>query len=149
MVHLPAWDRHGHKVLDVAEACGLSPARVILCHMNPSCHDQEYQQALAARGAFIEYDMIGMEFVFEQGRVTCPTDEESAIGLANLAEAGYLDRLLLSQDVFLKSMLTTHGGKGYAHLFSDFLPRLLGHGFGQDEVNQMMVSNPAIALSIQ
>ena len=149
MVHLPAWDRHGHKVLDLVEPCGLSPARVILCHMNPSCGDQPYQQALAARGAFIEYDMVGMDYVFEQGRVTCPTDEESAIGLANLADAGYLNKLLLSQDVFLKSMLGTHGGKGYAHLFSDFLPRLLGHGFGQDEINQMMISNPAIALSIQ
>ena len=149
MVHLPGWDRLGHKVLDVAEACELNPTRVILCHMNPSCGDQSYQQALAARGAFIEYDMVGMDYVFEQGRVTCPTDDESAIGLANLAEAGHLSQLLLSQDVFLKSMLSIHGGKGYAHLFSEFLPRLLGHGFGQDEINQMMVSNPAMALTIQ
>ena len=74
--------------------------------MNPSHDDQSYQQALAARGAFIEYDMIGMDYIFEQGSVTCPTDHESAIGLANLAEAGFLDQLLLSQDVFLKSMLT-------------------------------------------
>jgi phosphotriesterase-related protein len=149
MVHLPGWDRLGHKVLDVAESCGLSPARVILCHMNPSCGDQPYQQALAARGALIEYDMIGMDYVFEQGRVTCPTDDENAVGLANLAEAGYLGQLLLSQDVFLKSMLSAHGGKGYTHIFSEFLPRLLGHGFGQDEINQMMISNPAIALTIQ
>ncbi len=149
MVHLPGWDRLGHKVLDVVESCGLSPARVILCHMNPSCGDQPYQQALAARGALIEYDMIGMDYVFEQGRVTCPTDDENAVGLANLAEAGYLGQLLLSQDVFLKSMLSAHGGKGYTHIFSEFLPRLLGHGFGQDEINQMMISNPAIALTIQ
>ncbi len=149
MVHLPGWDRLGHKVLDVVEPCGLSPTRVILCHMNPSCDDQPYQQALAARGAFIEYDMIGMDYVFEQGRVTCPTDDESAMGLANLAEAGHLSQLLLSQDVFLKSMLSTHGGKGYTHLFSEFLPRLLGHGFGQDDINQMMISNPAIALTNQ
>ena len=149
MVHLPGWDRLGHDVLDVVEACELDPARVILCHMNPSWSDQPYQQALAARGAFIEYDMVGMDYIFEQGRVTCPTDNESAIGLANLAEAGHLSQLLLSQDVFIKSMLSTHGGKGYAHLFSEFLPRLLGHGFDQNDINQMMVSNPAMALSIQ
>jgi phosphotriesterase-related protein len=149
MVHLPGWDRLGHEVLDVVEACELDPARVILCHMNPSWSDQPYQQALAARGAFIEYDMVGMDYIFEQGRVTCPTDNESAIGLANLAEAGHLSHLLLSQDVFIKSMLSAHGGKGYTHLFSEFLPRLLGHGFDQNNINQMMVSNPAMALSIQ
>jgi phosphotriesterase-related protein len=149
MVHLPAWDRHAHKVLDVVESCELDPARVILCHMNPSHDDQSYQQALAARGAFIEYDMIGMDYIFEQGSVTCPTDHESAIGLANLAEAGFLDQLLLSQDVFLKSMLTAYGGKGYAHLFSEFLPRLLGHGFGQKEIDHMMISNTATSLKIQ
>jgi predicted metal-dependent phosphotriesterase family hydrolase len=46
-------------------------------------------------------------------------------------------------------MLSAHGGKGYTHLFSEFLPRLLGHGFDQNNINQMMVSNPAMALSIQ
>ena len=149
MVHLPAWDRHAHKVLDIVESCDLNPSRVILCHMNPSCKDQEYQQALAARGAFIEYDMIGMEYIFEQGKVICPTDIESAVGLANLAEAGYANKLLLSQDVFLKSMLCEHGGKGYAYLLTDFLPLLLDYGFGQKEIDQIMISNAADALKIE
>lgn len=148
MVHLPAWDRHAHKVLDIVESCALNPSRVILCHMNPSCKDQEYQQALAARGAFIEYDMIGMEYIFEQGNSICPTDHESARGLADLAEAGYANNLLLSQDVFLKSMLCAYGGKGYAYLLTDFLPRLLDYGFNQNDITQIMVSNSANALKI-
>ena len=117
--------------------------------ISPQSTPKSLGDKLVSAGFTKKYDMIGMDYIFEQGRVTCPTDDESAIGLANLAEAGHLSQLLLSQDVFLKSMLSAHGGKGYTHLFSEFLPRLLGHGFGQDELNQMMISNPAMALTIR
>ena len=33
----------------------------MLCHMNPSLHDPQYQ-GVADRGAFIEYDMVRMDF---------------------------------------------------------------------------------------
>lgn len=148
MVHLPAWDRLGHNVLDMAEAGGLDCKRVILCHMNPSCKDQEYQCALAKRGAYIEYDMIGMEYIFENGRGICPTDQESAQGVLDLASSGYIERILLSQDVFIKSMLRKYGGKGYGTIFRDFIPILKRKGMEQPEIDTLLVSNPAHALSI-
>ena len=148
MVHLPAWDRYGHQVLDMVEACGLDCRRVILCHMNPSCKDQEYQTSLAKRGAFIEYDMIGMDYTFENGKGICPTDEESAQGISNLANAGYFEQVLLSQDVFLKSMLKKFGGKGYGSIFRDFIPILKHQGMQQSEIDTLLVSNPARALAI-
>ena len=45
-----------------------------------------------------------------------------------LVEAGFLDRILLSHDVFLKMMLTRYGGNGYAYVLRHFLPRLERHG---------------------
>jgi len=35
-VHLPGWERHAHRVLDVVESEGADPQHVVLCHMNPS-----------------------------------------------------------------------------------------------------------------
>ncbi len=142
MIHLPGWFRHGHRVLDIAEAEGADPAHTVLCHMNPSGHDAAYQDALARRGAFLEYDMIGMDYWYADQGVQCPSDEENARAIVRLAEAGHLDRVLLSQDVFLKMMLTRHGGFGYAYVQRHFLPRLRRVGFSEADLNTLMLQNP-------
>ena len=142
MVHLPGWFRHAHRVLDIAEAEGADPARTVLCHMNPSLEDAAYQKSLAQRGAFIEYDMIGMDFFYADQGVQCPSDEENARAIAALIDAGFVDRLLLSQDVFLKMMLTRYGGFGYAYLFRHFVPRLHRHGVTEEAVRTMLAENP-------
>jgi phosphotriesterase-related protein len=142
MVHLPGWFRLGHRVLDVVAEEGGDLRHTVLCHMNPSHDDQPYQQELAARGAFIEYDMIGMDFFYADQLVQCPSDEEAARAIVKLVEAGYTDRILLSHDVFLKMMLTRYGGNGYAYIPRHFLPRLRRHGLNEAILNQMMRDNP-------
>jgi phosphotriesterase-related protein len=142
MVHLPGWFRLGHRVLDVVAEEGGDLRHTVLCHMNPSHDDQPYQQELAARGAFIEYDMIGMDFFYADQQVQCPSDEEAARAIVKLVEAGYTDRILLSHDVFLKMMLTRYGGNGYAYIPRHFLPRLRRHGLNEAILNQMMQDNP-------
>ena len=72
MVHLPGWFRLGDAVLDLVETEGVDPHRVVLCHMNPSHMDTEYQVRLAARGAFVEYDMIGMDFYYADQQAPVP-----------------------------------------------------------------------------
>lgn len=147
MVHLPGWYRHAHKVLDIVEEEGADVCHTVLCHMNPSGEDTAYQDSLAKRGAFIEYDMIGMDYWYADQQVQCPSDEDNARAIARLAEAGFLDRLLLSQDVFLKMMLTRHGGFGYAYVLRHFLPRLKRHGLSDAQVRRMMVDNPKSVFS--
>ena len=146
MIHLPGWERLAHEVLDMVAAEGQPLDRVILCHMNPSWDDADYQRALADRGAFLEYDMIGMDYWYDDQQVQCPSDEDCAGAIAALVRDGYLDRLLLSQDVFLKMMLTPFGGNGYAHVQRHFLPRLLRHGLSEGDLETLMVANPAAAL---
>jgi phosphotriesterase-related protein len=142
MVHLPGWFRLGHRVLDIVAEEGADVSHTVLCHMNPSHDDLTYQSELAARGAFIEYDMIGMDFFYADQQVQCPSDEESARAIVKLIEAGYLDRILLSHDVFLKMMLTRYGGNGYAFILRHFLPRLIRHGLNDATLRQLMRDNP-------
>ena len=78
MVHLPGWFRLGLEVLDIIEAEGGDLAHTVLCHMNPSFDDPAYQQACAKRGAFIEYDMLGMDFFYADQGVQCPSDDQCA-----------------------------------------------------------------------
>src|SRR5581483_8060275 len=115
-IHLPGWERLAHRVLDVVEAEGADPRHAVLCHMNPSLNDETYQRSLADRGAFLEYDMIGMDYFYADQQAQSPCDEENAIAICKLADAGYLDSILVSQDVFLKMMLTRYGGFGYGYI---------------------------------
>jgi phosphotriesterase-related protein len=142
MVHLPAWYRYGGRVLDVVEQEHGDLTHTVLCHMNPSGEDVGYQIALAKRGAFIEYDMVGMDYWYADQQVQCPSDEDNARAIRRLIDLGYLEKLLLSQDVFLKMMLTRYGGFGYAYVVTHFAARLRRHGVGDAQIHTMLSDNP-------
>jgi phosphotriesterase-related protein len=142
MVHLPGWFRHGLKVLDIVEQEGGNPAHTVLCHMNPSFDDPGYQTACAERGAFVEYDMIGMDYFYADQQVQCPSDEETARAIRGLVDKGYGHKVLLSQDVFLKMMLTRYGGFGYAYVLKHYVPRLRRHGASEEAIRMMLIDNP-------
>ncbi len=141
-VHLPGWERLGHRVLDVVAEEGADLRHTVLCHMNPSLHDFEYQCSLAERGAFLGYDMIGMDFYYADQQAQCPCDEENVRAICRLVAAGYRDRILLSQDVFLKMMLTRYGGWGYGYILRHFVPRLRRHGLTDEDIHELLVYNP-------
>ncbi|RMT39739.1 Aryldialkylphosphatase [Pseudomonas syringae pv. solidagae] len=141
-VHLPGWERLGHRVLDIVEAEGADLRHTVLCHMNPSHSDPAYQHALAARGAFLEYDMIGMGYYFADEHAQSPSDEENARAIVALIERGFGSQVLLSQDVFLKTMLTRYGGHGYGYLLKHFVPRLRRHGVTGEQLENLLIDNP-------
>lgn len=141
-VHLPGWLRLAGTVLDLVESVGADPTKVVLCHMGPSGEDLEYQRAAMDRGAWVQYDMLGMEVYYADQAVQCPSDEQNATHLARLVNRGYGGQLLLSQDVFVKSLLRRHGGPGYAHILQYFAPRLRRHGLDEAQVLSLMTDNP-------
>jgi phosphotriesterase-related protein len=142
-VHLPGWVRHAHRVLDIVEEEGADPHHTVLCHMNPSHMDTEYQHALARRGAWLEYDMIGMDYYYADEDAQSPSDEQNAYAIKGLIDAGFIDRLLMSQDVFLKMMLTCYGGQGYGYILKHFVPRLRRLGVAAEQIETMLIANPA------
>jgi len=141
-VHLPGWERHGERVLDVMAEEGGDLRRTVLCHMNPSGPDFDYQARLAGRGAWLEYDMIGMEYFYADQQAQSPSDEENARALLRLRDAGLLRSVLISQDVFIKIQLVRYGGTGYAHILNHFVPRLRRHGFTEQDIETLLVDNP-------
>jgi phosphotriesterase-related protein len=145
VVHLDPWGRAGHAVLDACEAAGVDLDRVVLAHLDPSLPDHAYHRALAARGAWISYDIWGDEDAY--GDRGMPTDDLriAAVLVAHLD--GWEDRLLVSQDVCLKSQLRAFGGGGYDHLLVGIAPRLEAAGLDPLEVEALLVDNPRRALT--
>ncbi len=142
MVHLPAWFRLGHDVLDVVEAEGAACAPYRALPHEPLRRGRRLPDVPGTRGAFIEYDMIGMDYWYADQQVQCPSDEDNARSIGRLVEQGLARHILLSQDVFLKMMLTKYGGFGYAYVLRHFVPRLRRHGISEDTIRLMLVDNP-------
>lgn len=142
MVHTPGWQRYGHRILDLVEAQGVDPRAVVLAHMNPSGSDPSYQRSLAARGAWLEFDMIGMGYFYADQQAQSPSADDDARAVAGLIDEGYLDHLILSHDVFLKIMWTRHGGNGYGFVQRGFLPRLHRLGVPPALDRHLLVANP-------
>lgn len=148
-IHMPGWKRRGHEVLDIVAEEGASLNHTILDHMNPSLYDFDYQASLIERGVFLEYDMIGMDYFYADQQAQSPSDEENAAAIKRLIDAGYGHSLLLSQDVFLKMMLTCYGGWGYGYILRHFMPRLRRHGLGEEQIHMLLVENPRGVFSAQ
>ena len=141
-VHMPGWLRKADEVLDIVAEEGGDLNHTILCHMNPSGTDFDYQAGIAERGAYIEYDMVGMDFYYADQDAQSPCDEENAINIARLVKNGYGHKVLISQDVFLKMMLTRNGGFGYGYILRHFVPRLQRHGLSNGQTLMLLVANP-------
>lgn len=140
-IHLPGWLRYGHRVLDIVEEEGANLRATVLAHMNPTHGDPDYQCSLADRGAWIEYDMIGMEFLYP-GEGQSPSDRESAAAVMRLIRDGYAGSLLLSHDIFIKMLLRRYGGFGYDHILTGFVPRLERHGVTHEVALGLLIDNP-------
>lgn len=123
------------EVLDLLEAAGAPPGRVLICHLdrNP---DPFLHKEIAARGAFLEYDTPS-RFKYQP--------ESVVIGLMRtMIEAGYGDRLMLGGDMARRSYLKAYGGgPGFEYLLSAFTPRLLREGFSEQELHAIWADNPA------
>jgi predicted metal-dependent phosphotriesterase family hydrolase len=119
--------------LDLLGEEGVDPRRVVVghCDMVP---DHDYHLELARRGAFVQFDTVqgGSEY-----DTRCRLD-----WIKSLAEEGFLDRLLLSQDVCLRSNYATFGGPGYSYVLTTFADRLRAEGFEDSDLETLLVDNP-------
>ena len=148
-VHLHPWGFEGVKVLDALEEEGVDPGRVILGHMNTAIYDEAYQLELLNRGANLAYDLMGFDHSLIGLGKYPPSDYDIAGAVAGLAEQGWIDRLLVSQDMGgVKTRLLAYGGWGYAHTLTHVIPLFRDRGWGDAEVEVLMVGNPARILQI-
>ncbi|MFF5265231.1 phosphotriesterase [Actinomadura viridis] len=142
-IHLPGWRRRAHEVLDIVLGdYGVPPGAVVLCHMDPSGDDPGYQNAVADRGVWLEFDMIGMPYLYP-GEGQSPAPHETARAVAGLIGRGHARRLLLSHDVFLKGMLTRYGGNGFRYVPTLFVQRLAALGVAPETARDLLRGNPA------
>lgn len=130
----------GTQHLDLFEAEGVDPARVIVGHTDENADVRQLTE-LAKRGAAIQFDVIGkLHWLLDETRVEL---------LARLADRGFGDRLLLSTDRNRVSELHVQHGPGYDHVLRDFVPKMRRAGFDEAAIHKILVQNPARFLAVE
>ena len=137
-----------HHVADLA-AGGADPSRMIMGHVDTM--SVEAIGEVADAGAYVQFDTFGLEDtlwgeVHDQD-TAIPTDEQRLDRIERLVEWGHEDRVLVAHDVCFRSMLAGGGGKGFAHLLENIVPRMRRRGMGGRLVQKLLVDNPARALA--
>ena len=141
-----------HEIVDVLTGAGADPQRVVMGHVDAIAGDREGLKRLAAIGCFLEYDLFGYENTAAEymGRsdVTV-SDVQRMERIETLVELGSLNSVLISHDVCQKWQYTRYGGKGYAHILNNIVPRMRARGFTEAQIHTILVDNPRRALTFQ
>jgi len=145
-VHIYPWSTNGLQVLDILEKEGAALERIIICHSDVEI-DEMYMVKVIKRGAFLEFDNFGKEFIISREKQGFAgghfnSDWERVRTIQYLVDEGYTDRLLLTNDICLKIMLHAYGGWGYDHILSNVVPMLDEAGVSKKDIDVMIKENP-------
>ncbi|WP_445525788.1 phosphotriesterase family protein [Streptomyces cyslabdanicus] len=98
---------------------------------------------VARRGAYVALDHVGVE----DGEHV--TDGERAALVADLVQAGFADRILLSSSA--TGVAKGHCGNDlpYSHVLATFVPLLKTQGLSDEDARRILVENPRDLLSVR
>ncbi|WP_343235127.1 phosphotriesterase [Streptomyces sp. SID10853] len=98
---------------------------------------------IARRGAYVALDHVGVE---DDGHLT---DAERATLVADLVQAGFGNRILLSSRA--TGVAKGHAGNDvpYSHVLTRFVPLLTAQGLSDEDVRRILVDNARDLLSVR
>lgn len=117
---------------------GVNPDKLIIGHMDLNKNVNELIN-IVKQGVNIAFDTIGKNNYMEE--------EIRIKNLLTILDKGYINHVVLSQDITRKSHLRKNGGIGFGYIFQRFIPRLKENGFTTAIIDQMMRRNPARILN--
>lgn len=133
--------RHLHLYLDILKEEGANLEKIYMSHMEFWHDDIDYQKSLLDRGITLSYDQFGCEEYTRPGWAKAP-DSSRVKAVGTLVKAGYVNQIVLSNEVVSKFRLTKYGGLGYSHLLENIVPDLKYFGINDEEIHTMLVENP-------
>ena len=106
---------------------------------------------LGSAGCYLEYDRFGAEdtsFQYESGEVstTSVSDAQRLESLEYLISEGLGGQITMAHDVCLKPETVRYGGRGFAYILESIIPRMLRRGVSKDQIDAMLIHDPARAL---
>jgi phosphotriesterase-related protein len=141
MAHSHPANRSGLDEMAIFEEEDVDPGKVQIAHTGDT-DDLDYIEELLARGPFIGMDRYGLDIIL-------PTEKRNAT-VIELCRRGHADRMMLSHDAAgaqdwfpteLKEQLAPNWH--FAYLFETVLDQLREGGVDDEQIQTMLVANPA------
>jgi phosphotriesterase-related protein len=125
--------------MDVLENEGADLTRVYISHRTPYVELLDTHISYAQRGCYVAFDMLGMEIAVYLGY-----DDrfQPAETVKALIDRGYIEHILLSQDVCFTAQYVCNGGYGYAHILNNIVPQLKAVGVTDEQIHTIIIENP-------
>jgi phosphotriesterase-related protein len=137
------------QVADFVHAHGGDISRVIISHIDRTIFDDTRLLRLADSGCVIEFDLFGREAAYYPlADIDMPNDATRLAMIRTLIAHGHLERVVISHDICSRTRMSSFGGHGYGHIFSNVLPMMRRRGFSQSEIDAILVDNPRRLLTI-
>jgi len=122
-------------------ALGVAPSAILLSHTDKVA-DHSYHLEIAKTGAWLLLD--------QAIRQVADSRPHTAELIARLSAEGFLGRLLIGTDGARRDLWEAYGGHpGLSWLASEFPRALADHGLLSQDIDQLMVRNPAKALALR
>jgi phosphotriesterase-related protein len=144
-IHTHAAGKHGPGILAVLREEGVDLSRVVLGHSGDAVRDPDYLESMAEAGLTLGMDRFGIDHF--------ASFQERSDLVVELCRRGLAGRMVLSHDTcchidwFSPGTLTPLKDWHYLHISQDVLPYLRDHGVPEDDIEAMLVRNPARILA--
>jgi len=136
------------EIIKILRDAGGDLSRTIISHIGLWILRHDTCQRIAEAGCYLEYDRFSTSAelyppYFLRGRHLKPLSEIQKINdIAKLIAEGYLNQILVAQDICFKHCLMSYGGCGYGHLLRDVVPVMRAEGISEEQIQTLLVENP-------
>lgn len=148
-VHPGRDEAQPQEVADFAMERNADMSRFIISHIDRTIFDEARLFRLADSGVVLEFDLFGMEASYYKWNeaVDMPNDAVRLRWIRSLIDRGHIDQILIAHDICYRTRLKSCGGHGYGHIFRNVLPIMRRRSFTDQEIEQILVRNPARLLT--
>jgi phosphotriesterase-related protein len=138
MVHANQGIRTIRAAMKILEKNGANPEKINICHVN-HC---SYWKEVVRTGAYIGIDSLGAVYNWDSTLAPCESDARKLENLKRIADAGYIGKVLLSNDLCMRMRLHKFGGWGYDHILTNLAPYMKKEGITEKGLRMLFYDNP-------
>ena len=137
------------QLLEAVDRWGGDLSHTVMGHIERTIFDYGVLDEVAATGAFMNWDLWGMESTYYPMRADTymASDQHRIEQIEYMIANGNADQVLLAHDICAKHRLKKWGGHGWDHIIARVVPRLRARGTSQEDIDTMLIGNPTRMLT--
>ncbi len=138
-VHTDLYTENGFEIIKILTDEGTRPEKICIDHVDVLLRP-DYIRSLLDLGVYVEFDNFGKEFYVSEKR-RFAYDLERIKLLKTLIDEGYGKKILVCNDICLKTMWKKYGGAGYAHILRAVKYMAAENGIDEETYLSLLTDN--------